>query len=431
MIQALQLILALAILVTIHEFGHFLAARMFNTKVERFFLFFDWPFALFKKKIGDTVWGIGVLPLGGYVKIAGMIDESMDKKQLEKPIENWEFRAKPAWQRLIIMIGGVVFNILLAFIIYSCLLKKHGHSFIDNESLKHGLVFSETSKNIGFQDGDKIIAVDGENVKDFGVIWKNILLNEASKITIERGGLKNDVFLKKDDRTSLLKDNIVPFSIAFPCVIDSFLENSTLKKEGLKIGDKIISINGESVLFGSNIAQIIKPFKSQNISCSVVRFSDTLSFDFTTLEVEFPLGVMWDEGFIKIKTEKYNLGQSVVMGFKRTFTVLFDYTKQFKLIKDSPESIGGFITIGKIFPSKWDWRVFWTMTAFLSVILAVINILPIPALDGGHVMFLCYEMITGRAASKKVLEHAQVVGMIILFALIIWANGNDIVRLFK
>ena len=435
MIQVIQLMLALAVLVTIHEFGHFLAAKMFNTKVEKFMLFFDWPFALFKKKIGETVWGIGVLPLGGYVKIAGMIDESMDKKQLEKPIEDWEFRAKPAWQRLIIMIGGVVFNILLAFIIYSCLLKKHGRIFIDNESLKYGVVCSEAAKNIGFQNGDKIISIDGEKVKEFnpGDIFETILIDESSKVTIERGGLRSDVFLKKEDRIDLLKSGALPFNIAVPCIIDSFTEISTAEKEGFKVGDKIISVNGQKDLFVSDISSIIKPFESQNIHCSVVRLGDTLSFSFTTPAIEYPLGVSWDQSFLKglQKTINYNFGQSIVAGFKKTFTVLFDYTKQFKLIKDSPDSIGGFITIGKIFPSKWNWRIFWEMTAFLSIILAVINILPIPALDGGHVMFLFYEMITGRPASKKVLERAQVVGMIILFALIIWANGNDIIRLFK
>jgi len=431
MIQAIQLILSLSILVTIHELGHFLAARFFKTKVERFFLFFDWPFALFKKKIGDTVWGVGILPLGGYVKIAGMIDESMDKEQLEKPIEKWEFRAKPAWQRLIIMIGGVVFNVILAFIIYSCLLKKHGDSFIKNESLKHGLVFSEKAKNLGFQDGDKIISLDDKKIKNYNVIWKKILLDDVKFVGIERNGYLDKVVLQEDGVVSLLKENSVPFNIALPPVVASFKENSNAKEAGFMVGDKIISVNNNPVVFSSDIVKETKSLDSENIFCSVVRFNDTLDFNVNIKNKDLVLGVFWNTDFIKTDTSKYTFSESFVMGFKKTFTVLFDYTKQFKLIGKSPESIGGFITIGKIFPSAWDWRVFWEMTAFLSVILAVINMLPVPALDGGHVMFLCYEIITGKAANKKFLEYAQIVGMVILLGLVVWANGNDILRLFK
>lgn len=437
LIKILQFIVSLSVIVIIHELGHFILAKLFKTRVEKFYLFFDPWFSLFKFKKGETEYGIGWLPLGGYVKISGMIDESMDREQMKKPPQPYEFRSKPSWQRLLIMIGGVVFNFILAIVLYVMVLFSWGETYLPTENVKYGIVTDSLGHEMGLRDGDKIVSVDGEYIENFYQIVPDVILNERDQITVERDGELVEIDIEKKYIPHIIKgkgriDARMPF---MPFEVSDFMKESPAREAGIKIGDKLVGINGREFRFNDQYVQYLEDKKGKEITANILRGNDSLSIDLQTTD-EGMLGIVRDaEGLLELRTVKYGFFESIPAGISKGFQTLKDYLKQFKLIfsKDTKayESLGGFITIGSIFPGIWDWQAFWNLTAFLSIILAIMNILPIPALDGGHVMFLLYEVITGRKPSDKFLEYAQLAGMIILISLLIYANGNDILRLLR
>ncbi len=430
LIKAAQLLLSLSILVILHELGHFIPAKLFKTRVEKFYLFFDPWFSLVKKKVGETEYGVGWLPLGGYVKISGMIDESMDTEQMSKEPEPWEFRAKPAWQRLIIMLGGVTVNVILAFFIYVFTFVVWGDQYLPTQNTTYGVYCDSLGLVAGFENGDKIISLDGKNVKRFREVVPEIVLNDVKTVRVEREGAFVDVSLSDEVKTAMLGKKSL-FELGLPFVIEGFGKNSAIEAVGAQKGDQIISINNQDMRFAQDVFKYVPTLKGDSASIVVDRGGEAL-----TLDVYLPEGVMGAQArnpknLFVFKKAEHTFLSAIPASLGKTKTTLNNYLKQFKLIKKSPDSVGGFITIGNIFPAVWDWQRFWELTAFLSIMLAVLNVLPIPALDGGHVVFLLYEVVTGRKPHEKVLEYAQITGMILLFALLIYANGNDIIRLFS
>lgn len=437
LVKAAQLLLSLSILVIFHEFGHFISAKIFKTRVEKFYLFFNPWFSLFKFKKGETEYGLGWLPLGGYVKISGMIDESMDKEQMQLPPQPFEFRSKPAWQRLIIMLGGVTVNILLAIAIYIGMLWIWGEQYLPTSEVnKYGIVADSVAQEMGLRNGDKILSVDNEPVEDFFKIPGKIILDKAKTIQVERDGQPFNVLIPEGFLARLLKHQSPDFINArMPFVIAGFSAESAAKAAGVLEGDRIVGINDLEVLYFDQFREVIPEYRNQDISLKVLRQADTLTFNLRLPESGL-IGAMNNPAdYFSFKDKQYSFLAAIPAGFNRTWKGVGNYLKQLKLIfspeAKAYESVGGFITIGNIFPSTWDWQAFWSLTAFLSIMLAILNVLPIPALDGGHVMFLFYEIITGRKPSDKFLEYAQIVGMVLLFGLLIFANGNDIVKLFR
>ena len=436
LVKAGQLLLSLSILVILHELGHFIPAKLFKTKVEKFYLFFNPWFTLFKIKKGETEYGIGWLPLGGYVKIAGMIDESMDKEQLQKEPEPWEFRSKPAWQRLIIMVGGVTVNFLLAMVIYAGVLMVWGEELLPTKNLKYGISADTLAQEAGFQSGDKILKVGGKEIYDFTKVTAEIVMNDATKILVDRNGEKVEVNISDDIYKQMLKKPSF-IGIRFPFYADNFTPESVAKAAGLQKGDRLMGINGDSLLYFDEYRTYLAELKGQEAVVHVLRDGEMLDIELTVPESGllgiFPISNL--SNFFEIERVEYNAFTAIPAGVNKAVTTLTDYVSSLKLLfspkVDATESLGGFITIGNIFPSVWDWRSFWGLTAFLSIILAVMNILPIPALDGGHVMFLLYEVISGRKPNEKFMEYAQYAGMALLLTLMIFANGNDVFRLFK
>jgi regulator of sigma E protease len=499
LIKAAQLILSLSILVVLHELGHFIPARIFKTRVEKFYLFFNPWFSLFKKKIGDTEWGIGWLPLGGYVKIAGMVDESMDKEQLAQPAQPWEFRSKPAWQRLIIMVGGVTVNLLLGIVIYIFIMFTYGEEKIHTKDLPKGLTIHPYLEKYDLHSGDNILKVNGKEVSHLSDINNGILLRGVRKLTVQRpngtienltlpeeidyelfqegafpavglrhesvvvekltihhantklGTKKSDIILSIDGKTlknvnrdSLAKQKTAELSVlrgkdtittrVKGSAIKQLWKSSSALEAGLVEGDRILSIGDRKVDFFDNIVSSLYFNRKKEVSALVLRNnSDTVTLNLkvdSTGQIGFAPKSVKPLDMKAIQTLHYSFGQSIGKGIDRGFTTLSDYVGQLKFLFTSKgaSSIGGFGTIGNMFPPVWDWQVFWLTTAFISIILAFMNILPIPALDGGHVVFLLYEMITGREAPQKVLEYAQYVGFMLLLGLILYANGNDIYR---
>jgi regulator of sigma E protease len=442
LIKALQLIMSLSILVVLHELGHFIPAKIFKTKVEKFYLFFDPYFSLIKKKIGDTEYGIGWLPLGGYVKISGMIDESMDKEQMNKPPEPWEFRAKPAWQRLIIMLGGVTVNLLLGMFIYAMTLYAYGDKYLPNNNLTDGIwCVDSLSKEIGFLSGDKIISVDGEPVERFSSILEKTLT--AKQVTVERNSKKEIIEIPNDFIEKLISnEKTMLFYPRIPAIISSFVENSNCKEAGLKVKDQIIRVNDLEVKYNDQIYDVLAAFKDSTINITVIREGSEINFE-TIVNTDGTIGYypallsftqLEELGIYKMEAKTYSLLSSFPAGYSKAMNKLGGYIDQFALIlkpsSGAYKGVGGFGAIGGLFPAQWDWERFWNLTAFLSLMLAFMNILPIPALDGGHVVFLLYEIVAGKAAPEKIMEYAQVVGMIILLSLLVFANGNDILKLF-
>ncbi len=441
-LQVAQLLLSLSILVILHEFGHYITAKWFKCRVEKFYLFFDPWFSLFKKKIGETTYGIGWLPLGGYVKISGMVDESMDKEQLKLPAEPWEFRSKPAWQRLIIMLGGVTVNILLAFVIYAMILFAWGQDKTPNSSVKNGIwVTDSLMYQVGFRNGDKVLAVGDEPIKYFEEIPKKILFSNGKSITVERDGKKVNIDLpvsligqfveKKKSKAPL-------FTIRRPAIIGEFEKNdsSNAKKAGLQYWDKILKVDSVQVNFMDDMATYIDHKKNENVTLTVDRKGTrvTLIAQVNESGKIGPAALTPEQydslGVFKIEHKSYEFFESFPAGVGLAATSLSDYIEQFKLIfKPSTgayKGVGGFKAMGGVFASEgWDWESFWRITAFFSIALAFMNLLPIPALDGGHVLFTLIEMITGRKPSEKFLEYAQIVGMVLLLSLMLYANGND------
>ncbi len=432
LIKAAQLILSLAILVTIHEFGHFIFARLFKTRVEKFRLFFDPWFTPWKKKIGETEYGIGWVPLGGYVKIAGMIDESMDKEQMNQPEQPWEFRAKPAWQRLLIMTGGVLFNLIFAVLIYISILWAWGEEYLPAENVKYGVHVSEISHEMGFNEGDIILKVNGEPVRDLRDARAKMLLDDVQTVTVSRGGQLVDVPFKSEYKALLLQSaDEAPFTIRIPFVVEKVSPDKGAMKAGMKAGDRVIGVNNQEKMFFLDIAKELKANAGNDIDMLVVRNSDTLSLKVHVSD-EGMIGVQrkMQSDFLDYETVNYSFFTSIGAGTKMGINQVKDYLKQLKILVN-PENkgykqLGSFGTIGSIFAPQWHWQSFWEITALISIILAVMNILPIPALDGGHVMFLLYEMITGRKPHEKAMEYAQIVGMVILLGLMVLALYNDV-----
>lgn len=440
LVKLSQFLLSLSLLIVLHELGHFIPAKLFKTRVEKFYLFFDIKFSLFKKKIGDTVYGIGWLPLGGYVKIAGMIDESMDTEQMKQEPQPWEFRSKPAWQRLIIMLGGVTVNFLLAFVIYIGMTWYYGDRFIANEDLKNGVwVQSPVLENSGMQSGDKIISIDGRNLSRINEAPAQLIT--AKEIVVERDGQKETINLPVDFVDQFMASGtgtlVAP---RIPLIVSAVPEDSH-NKNVLKPGDFITQLNGVDIEFADQLKPQLNDLNGQSVPAVVKRDDEEIEVTLNiseegTIGMAFALGVKETDaerlGLYKISHERYSLAASIPIGLQKGKNQLTGYWKQLKMIVQ-PETgaykgVGGFKAIYDVFPSSWSWEVFWNITAFLSIMLGVMNLLPIPALDGGHVMFLLYEMISGRKPSDKFMEYAQTVGFLILIALLLFANGNDIFK---
>lgn len=431
-IRALQLIMALSLLVLIHEFGHFLFARIFKVRVEKFYLFFDWRFSLFKwkPKNSETEYGVGWIPLGGYCKISGMIDESMDTEQMKQPIQPWEFRSKPAWQRLLIMIGGVMFNFILAMFIYAMIMFTWGESYTDIRKATYGMEFNENAKSLGFVDGDIILKVDEQDVDRYSVDLLRAIA-DGKEVTVSRAG--EEVVIEIPEDFGLLdmgKES--PFmQFRLPAVIDSILPASAAQVAGLQKGDSIMSISGEAITSWNKLMVTMQ--KMQEKDCSTIEITamrDSIVTFTANVDSTYKLGITPCSPDYPVTRIKYNFIEAFPAGISYGWNVLKGYVSDFKYLfsKEGAQSVGMFGTIGSLFPAMWNWHQFWLMTAMLSLILAVMNILPIPALDGGHVVFLLIEVITGRKPSDKVLEYAQMVGMLILLALFILATYNDAMR---
>lgn len=438
LIRALQLILALSLLVLVHEFGHFLFARLFKVRVEKFYLFFDWKFSLFKwkPKNSDTEYGIGWVPLGGYCKIAGMIDESMDTEQMNKPAEDWEYRSKPAWQRLLIIVGGVMFNLILAIFIYAMVLFAWGESHTDLHSMKNGLVFNETAQEIGFRNGDIIIKADGEELHKLHhdkVRATNIFRDicNANEITVLREG--KEVAIAIPDTLGLLNMNkgglflqerILP-------IIDSVDVSSAGALAGIAKGDRITAVDGKSIDSWTDFKKALAGLKEQEKqSFNIEVMRDSVITLPVNVDSTFIVGLIPALNDYPLVHSDYGFFASFPAGISFGFDVLRGYVSDFKYVftSDGAKSVGMFASIGSLFPATWDWHEFWLMTAFLSIILAFMNILPIPALDGGHAIFLLFEIITGKQPSDKFMERAQMIGMLLLLGLFVLATYNDLMK---
>ena len=438
LVKALQLILSLSILVLVHEFGHFIFARIFKVRVEKFYLFFDPWFSIFKfkPKNSDTEYGVGWLPLGGYCKISGMIDESMDKEAMAQPPKPYEFRSKPAGQRLMIMVAGVLFNFLLALFIYSMVLFTWGDTFLPLKNVKAGMDYSETFHNVGFQDGDILLKADDTELERFGEDCFRRVLN-AQTVTVLRGGVEAVIPIPEDMAQRVMRDKKGFASYRFPMVVRELGKTesgeSPAAVAGLQPGDSIVSINGIVTPSFYEVGEVLAQNKDKDVLVGFYRAGIPQTLTLHT-DTAGKMGIYSVSPFdmYQTVTRKYGFFESFPAGVMLGVNTLKGYVSDMKYVftKEGASSLGGFGTIGSLFPAEWDWHSFWMKTAFLSIILAFMNILPIPALDGGHVMFLLYEVIARRKPSDKFLEYAQVTGMFLLFALLIYANGNDIFRFF-
>ena len=432
-IRALQLIMALSLLVLIHEFGHFIFSRIFKVRVEKFYLFFDYKFSLFKwkPKNSDTEYGIGWLPLGGYCKISGMIDESMDTEQMKQPAQPYEFRAKPAYQRLLIMIGGVLFNFILALFIYSMILFTWGESYYDVQKATYGMEFNENAKAIGFVDGDILLRSGGDDLRKYDVDLLRKIIDEKN-VTVMRDGKEVTIAIPEEFGLLDIGKESPFMQYRIPAVVDSILPGSAAALAGVQRGDSIVSIAGKSIDSWYKLMAALEEAKAagnSSVNIAAIRGGEEVALT-ANVDSTYKLGVMPRElGYTPVVHE-YSFFESFPAGVKYGCNVLKGYVSDFKYVfsSEGAKSVGMFGTIGSMFPSVWDWHRFWLMTAFLSIVLAFMNILPIPALDGGHVLFLLVEVITGRKPSDKFLEYAQMVGMIILLGLFLLATYNDITR---
>ena len=445
LIKASQFILSLSLLIVLHELGHFIPAKLFKTRVEKFYLFFDYKFSIFKKKIGETVYGIGWIPLGGYVKISGMIDESMDTEQLQEEPKPWEFRSKPAWQRLIIMLGGVFVNFILGVFIYIMLMYSYGEKYLPNENVTDGVwVQDSLAVSLGLQNGDKILRVDGEEIKKFSDITIEFI--NGSTYTIERNGLAIEKELPIDFIDKLIsrgKNAGMIVRPRSPFMFAEFQENSPNANSELVDKDIVIAINGQPLKYQDEVQDILQQNKGEEISLTVKRGTENITFN-VAVSNKGTLGViiygmdfsdLEKLGYYNLADVNYSFAAAIPAGINKSYETLTNYVKQLKKIFNPStgayKGLGGFISIGSIFPSTWSAESFWNITAFLSIMLGFMNLLPIPALDGGHVVFTLWEMITGKKPSDKFLEYAQVTGFILLIALLLFANGNDVFRLFQ
>ena len=439
LIQALQFLLSLSLLIVLHELGHFIPAKAFKTRVEKFYLFFDIKYSLFKKKIGDTVYGIGWLPLGGYVKIAGMIDESMDTAQMSGPPEPWEFRSKPAWQRLIIMLGGVTVNFLVAWLIYIFTSFAYGDAYISTQSIPDGyFVTNPVLQDLGVQTGDKLVSIDGQAYDNYDDLRRNMIT--AERITIERNGEQRTIDLPEDFLGQLSTgEDMSLFRLRYPFMVGEVSDSSLNKQADLLPGDLFKAINGTPVRYFDQVAPILDTLQGQTVSILLERDGVERMVDLQ-VDDEGKIGIYQggsykrfsELGYFSTVIREYSLPESFSVGTQKFGKQIAAYWLQLKKIftpsTGAYKGVGGFKAIFDIFPDFWSWEGFWEITAFLSIMLAVLNLLPIPALDGGHVMFLLYEMISGRKPSDKFMEYAQVVGFFLLIALVLFANGNDVYK---
>jgi regulator of sigma E protease len=435
-----QFLLSLSLLIVLHELGHFIPAKLFKTKVEKFYLFFDIKYSLFKKKIGDTEYGIGWLPLGGYVKISGMIDESMDKEQMALPPQPWEFRSKPAWQRLIIMLGGVTVNFILAFIIYIGMAFSYGDLYISNSDLKDGVwITNPVIEKSGLKTGDKIVSVDGVKADRFHELNEKILLGK--EVVVERNGSEQKIVLPVDFINQLMngkKISVVELRLPF---IVSVIGDKSPNKSAVKEKDIITNFNGVSVQYADQVIAAVKDLKGKTVPAIVKRDGKEVALsivvnDSSKMGIQYAARLPYDNleklGLYPIRKQSYGFFESFPVGIQRGKDQLVGYGKQLQMIFNPStgayKGVGGFKAIFDIFPASWSWEVFWSITALLSIMLGVMNLLPIPALDGGHVMFLLYEIISRKKPSDKFMENAQMVGFVLLISLLLFANGNDIYK---
>ncbi len=434
-----QFILSFSILVILHEMGHFFPAKWFKCRVEKFFLFFNPYFSLWKKKVGETEYGLGWVPFGGYVKISGMVDESMDREQLKKPAEPYEFRSKPAWQRLIIMIGGVVVNIVLAIVLFIMIMYVWGEEYLPTKNLKYGIAADSLGKKIGLKDGDVIVSLDGNEVKNFLSLGSEIILKEAKTLTVNRDGNTVNIKLPNDFIKSVNKNKATGISsVRIPFFIDGFADKSPGKEAGIKPGDQILGVDTVHSPYFQPIQSYVNKNAGKTVHVRLLRGKDSMTVA-AKVSKEGVLGLRPLTDFTKlgfeIETKRYSFAQAIPVGFNRCFEFLGKYMTGMKQLftgKVNPnDSVGSVFSIGNTFPSIWDWQTFWTLTAIFSIILAFMNILPIPALDGGHALFTVVEMISGRKPSDKFMEYAQMAGMVLLLGLMAYALGLDVLRFFR
>jgi regulator of sigma E protease len=446
LIKASQFILSLSLLIVLHELGHFIPAKIFKTRVEKFYLFFDYKFSLVKKKIGDTVYGIGWIPLRGYVKISGMIDESMDTEQMALPPQPWEFRSKPAWQRLIIMLGGVIVNFILGIFIYIMLMYSYGENFLPNKNVKGGIwVQDSLGTSLGLKTGDKVLTIDGNEIRKFANLPIEFI--NGNYYSIERNGQVLDKEIPIDFISKLIErgKNEGSFLLPrYPFMIGKVSDDSPNLNSGLLQKDIITAISGTPITYYDEAKSILKNYTNQDITLTIKRGNETKEIpvkisDASEIGVQLAklsVSDMEKLGYYDLETIEYSFGEAIPAGLNKSWSTLTGYVKQLKKIFNPStgayKGLGGFISIGSIFPSEFSWQTFWNITAFLSIMLGFMNLLPIPALDGGHVVFTLWEMITGKKPGDKFLEYAQIVGFFLLIALLLFANGNDIYRwLFK
>ena len=443
-IKIVQFLLSLSILVLFHEFGHFLFAKLFKTRVEKFYMFFNPWFSLFKFKKGETEYGVGWLPLGGYVKIAGMIDESMDIEQMKQPAQPWEFRAKPAWKRLLIMLGGVMVNVLLAFVIYISILYTWGETYLPAKNVTYGVVCDPIFTEMGMKKGDRIIALDHREVLRFNDIIPEMLLNHPQTIQVYRNGEEVSLKIPETFITDLLEMSSRSYSLS-PLLtprqpvdgveIGGFADYSPAYDAGVRKGDKILAVNDSVFRFYDEFTDLAEANRGKRVDVKVLRGTDTLAYGFVLGEDgKFGIYAALGESPFQLATRNYTFFEAIPAGIKMGVNQLGAYVKQLKLLfsqgRTAVKSVGGFASIANIFPGVWNWADFWSLTALISIMLAVVNILPIPALDGGHVLFLLYEVISGRKPGEKFMEYAQIAGMIFIFGLFILANVNDVIKFF-
>lgn len=440
-IKVIQFILSFSILVILHELGHFLPARWFKCRVEKFYLFFNPWFSLFKRKIGETEYGLGWIPFGGYVKISGMIDESMDKEQMQKPAQPWEFRSKPAWQRLIIMLGGVTVNVLLAFAIFIMIMWVWGDRYIPISHLKYGLYADSLGRKMGMQDGDNIIAVAGKPVERVGTVGSEMIMNEAKTVTVLRNGQQVELNVPPGVIGQLNKNRLLGMTIIrYPLIADSLLPTAHVLQGNIRHNDTLISVDGHPVNYVSDMLKDttfdhLKEMKS--VTVAFRRGNDTVHAEIAIdPKIGIPVHFKTMDDLLGSVTKSYTFWQAIPAGIHKSIETLTNYIRNLKLLFTSKEvkaqdSLGSVISIASVFPSMWDWQSFWTLTGIFSILLAFMNVLPIPALDGGHALFTLVEMVSGRKPSDKFIEYAQMVGMVLLFGIMIYAMGLDIFHAFK
>lgn len=443
--QALQLLAALSLLILLHEFGHFFFARLFKTRVEKFYLFFDFlfpfpnllNFALFKKKKGDTEYGIGWFPLGGYVKIAGMVDESMDKEAMKQPPQPWEYRSKKAWQRLFIMLGGIIMNVLTAMAIYAFIFGVWGEEYLPTENARYGIAVDSVAESIGLRDGDIITSVSGKKVERFNRIPYEMIFAEQKSVQVLRDGQPMDIAIPAGTITKIVKKQKANFIVPrMPVVVEKVSEKSMAEKMGFKAGDSIIAFNNAPVRFFDEFEELKRSNAGKPVDITVMRDGQPVTLSGNVPEDKILGFQPYITRFFETKVIKYGPLEAIGKGFTFTFDQVGNYWGQLKLLFTSPEvkvneSLGGLVTFGKLFDPVFDWQSFLMLTAFVSIILAVMNLLPIPGLDGGYVIFLIFELISGRKVSDKVMETATTVGLVLLLGLMLYANGLDIFRLFQ